>query len=97
MGLLQTTCIMPNSSRFLIQQPCDSKLRRQAAANRGNIKKKEVGKKNGVLGPLCLRRSLHPQMTPALPRDGGEDLGTGRGGERTHVTPSERGISRLSL
>lgn len=95
MGLLQATCIMPNSLRFLIQQPCDSKLQQQAAANRGNIKKR--GGENWVLGPLCLRHRLHPQMTPALPRDGGEDLGMGRGGERTHVTPSEHGISRLSL
>lgn len=99
MGLLQATCIMPNSSRFLIQQPCDPKLRRQAAANRGNIKKKEKGG-NGVFGPLCLHcrcRRLHPQMTPALPQDGGEDPGTRRGSERTHVTPSELCVSRLSL
>lgn len=51
---------MPNSSRFLIQQPCDSKLRRQAAANRGNIKKKEVGKKTGFWVPYaCAAASIH--------------------------------------
>lgn len=78
MGLLQATCIMPNSLRSLF-----SSLVIQSSSSQqptGGIKKKK--KKRALsLGPLCVRHHFHPQMTPSLPRDGGEDLGTKSRGE----------------
>lgn len=92
MGLLQATCIMPNSLRPLFS----SLVIQSSQQPTGGIKKK----KSPQFGsPMCAPPlpSTDDPFASSGRRWGSGDEEPRRGGERTHVTQSERGVLRLSL